>query len=234
MTLNGNQEKKKSVLVVVAHPDDETFGAGGALAKFCNQGYSVYAISFTNGVGARESSAKDSITKRSKAAELAASELGFKWAFRGDFPDNALDTVSLLELVKIIEETKDAVKPSIIFTHSPSDLNVDHRVVATAALTAFRPVPNEIFTEILAMEIPSATDFGSSFFFGNFSPNYYINVESTWERKTKALEKYQDELRESPHSRSKSGIHALAVLRGHQVGIELAEAFQLIRKVERF
>ena len=229
-----NQENTKSVLVVVAHPDDETFGAGGALAKFYNQGYSVYAISFTNGVGARGSNGNDSITKRVRAAESAANELGFNWVFRGEFPDNALDTVSLLEIVKIIEETKYDVKPSIVITHSPSDLNVDHRIVATAVLTAFRPVPNEIFIEILAMEIPSATDFGHSAFFGNFNPNYFINIESTWEKKLKALEKYQDEVPESPHSRSESGIHALAILRGHQVGIELAEAFQLIRKVERF
>ena len=84
------------------------------------------------------------------------------------------------------------------------------------------------------MEIPSATDFGHSAFFGKFDPNYFINIESTWEKKLKALEKYQDEVPESPHSRSESGIHALAILRGHQVGIELAEAFQLIRKVELF
>ena len=44
---------KKNVLIVVAHPDDETFGMGGSIAKHNSQGDKVYAISFTDGISSR-------------------------------------------------------------------------------------------------------------------------------------------------------------------------------------
>ena len=46
--------KKKIVLIVVAHTDDESFGCGGLIKKLSSEGHKIYAISFTNGVGSRK------------------------------------------------------------------------------------------------------------------------------------------------------------------------------------
>ena len=42
------------------------------------------------------------------------------------FQDNQMDKHSLLEVIKVIENIKDKIKPKIIFTHHASDLNIDH------------------------------------------------------------------------------------------------------------
>ena len=69
-----------------------------------------------------------------------------------------------------------------------------------------------------------------------FSPNYYANlyidISDTWSYKLAALNAYSEEMRDYPHSRSLEAIENLAKLRGNQVGLKMAEAFQIIRKIE--
>ena len=221
----------KTVIVIVAHSDDETLGAGGTLAKHNNNGDNVYAVSMTDGVSSREVAAS-SIASRWDAAKEAAKKIGFTWLTPGNFPDNAMDTVPLLEIIKFIEKIKKEVKPDIIYTHSSTDLNIDHQLVNKATLTAFRPQANEIYTEIRTMEIPSSTDYSSSEN-SKFSPNLFVNIKDTWHTKLKALQAYKEEMKESPNSRSYEGLENLAKLRGNQVGLSHAEAFKIIRKIER-
>lgn len=221
------------VLVVVAHTDDETLGLGGTIAKHVSLGHSVFGISMTDGVGARGELLNDEAKRRKQASINAATILGFKWIEGGNFPDNAMDTVPLLEVAKVIEQAKKELNPTIIYTHSSADLNIDHRIVALATLTAFRPQPNEIWKEIRAFEIPSATDYGHPEITCSFLPNLSISIEDTWSQKLKALREYKDEMMEAPHTRSFEGLENMAKYRGNQVGIKLAEAFQIIRKIER-
>ena len=53
-----------------------------------------------------------------------------------------LDLTSSLEITKIIEDVKKKIKPNIIYTHFIEDLNIDHRIIAEATFTAFRPLKN--------------------------------------------------------------------------------------------
>ena len=82
-------------------------------------------------------------------------------------------------------------------------------------------------------EVASATDYGNSAITGLFSPNLFINISNEWPSKERALEAYITEMHDYPHSRSIEGIKNLANLRGNQVGYDLAEAFEVIRKLER-
>ena len=56
------------------------------------------------------------------------------------FPDNELDKVSNLELTKI-EIAIAKINPEIVLTHSNKDLNIDHKIVSNATVTACRPFP---------------------------------------------------------------------------------------------
>ncbi len=223
---------KEVVLVVVAHTDDETLGVGGAIARHVKQGDSVFGISMTDGVGARECQT-DEAKIRKQSSLNAANILGMKWIEGGDFPDNAMDAVPMLSVVKVIEKAKREINPTIIYTHSSADLNMDHRVVSQATLTAFRPQPNEVWKEIRAFEVPSATDYGHEDVTKLFVPNLSISIEDTWSLKLEALKEYKDEMRDAPHSRSFEGLENLAKYRGNQVGLKMAEAFQILRKIER-
>ena len=222
-----------NILVVVAHSDDETIGLGATIKRHILLGDSVSVISMTDGVGGREKTQSDESLLRAESARSASEILGFSWEAQYDFKDNELDDYPLLDIVKSIEEIKSTISPDIIYTHSSADLNIDHRVVLNAVLTAFRPQPHENYTEIRLFEVASATDYGSTSVTGIFEPNLFVNITETWDAKEAALHAYKSELREYPHSRSLDAIKNQAKMRGSQVGLLMAEAFQVIRKIER-
>lgn len=219
------------VLVVVAHPDDETIGMGGTIAGHVEKGDMVLAMSFTDGISSREKVGENSA--RRLAAQAASVILGFTWIAMYEFRDNELDTYSLLSIVQKIEGIKESFQPTVIYTHSSSDLNIDHQIIARAVLTAFRPLPNEVWTELRSFEIPSSTDFCHGSVSREFRPNLYISIKETWEKKRRSLIAYDAEMREFPHSRSLEGIENLARYRGSQSGMDMAEAFDVVRKVVR-
>jgi LmbE family N-acetylglucosaminyl deacetylase len=91
------------------------------------------------------------IYQRKKNSLLASKILGFKWLLDccGYYPKNAMDKIKLLDVIKIIEKAKKKIMPHIICTHNPHDLNVVHRVVAEATLTAFSPQTKEVWKKFL-------------------------------------------------------------------------------------
>ena len=119
----------KKILVVAAHPDDETLGCGGAIAKHSNEGDEVKVIVMTDGVSSRFISKSKEVKNRNEALQKAMRILGADLLRCGEFPDNMLDTVPLLELIQYIENLKKDFNFDIIYTHSPSDLNIDHRII---------------------------------------------------------------------------------------------------------
>tara|TARA_Y100001958_G_C21034050_1_gene406005 strand:+ start:103 stop:780 length:678 start_codon:yes stop_codon:yes gene_type:complete len=222
----------KRVLVCVAHPDDETIGCGGTIAKHLKNGDKVFCVSMTDGVSSRDNFKKKDILKRNYSLKKAEKILGFKWVkTKKIFPDNQLDTVKFLEIVKILETVKKRIKPSIIYTHFPEDLNVDHRVVAEATLTAFRPLKDN-FEKIFAFEIPSSTDY-RYYKKKTFNPNYFNDISKYWTKKKKALLAYKQELKKDPNSRSLKGIETLAKYRGMQNGLKFAEAFLILKEINK-
>lgn len=223
----------KNILIVVAHSDDETFGMGAVIRRHKLKGDTIRAVSMTDGVGARGKGNFAEVKARSENALLASDILGFKWIENYDFKDNCMDNYPLLTITKAIEAVKARFKIDIVYTHSSSDLNVDHRIVSHAVLTAFRPQPRETCSEIRQFEVASSTDFGSGIINGKFNPNLFIDITDTWSSKEKALNAYSSELRGYPHSRSVEAIKHLAQHRGNIVGLPMAECFEVVRKIER-
>ena len=221
-----------NVLVVVAHPDDETIGCGGSIAKHVSSGDKVFCISMTDGVSSRGNYTIKDIKKRELSKKKAEKILGFKWIKnRKLFPDNQLDTVKFLEIVKTIEAAKRKIKPTIVYTHFPEDLNVDHRIVAEATLTAFRPTKKN-FDKIFAFEIPSSTDY-RYYKKKIFNPNYFNDISKFWIIKKRALLAYRQELKKYPNSRSIKGIETLSKYRGTQNGLKYAEGFMILKQINR-
>ena len=227
------QNFPNKILLLVAHTDDETIGMGGTICRHINNGDEVYAFSMTDGVSSRQTYDKENVKTRLEASNKVSEKLGFKWFKRENFPDNAMDSVPLIEIVKVIEEAKKKINPNIIYTHSSADLNIDHRIVNQATFTAFRPFQNECWKEIRTFEIPSSTDYGHKSITNIFNPNLYIHISSYISQKLNALKNYEEEILPPPNSRSYEGIKNLAKFRGNQSGLNYAEAFEVIRKIER-
>jgi LmbE family N-acetylglucosaminyl deacetylase len=221
-----------AALVVAAHPDDEVLGCGGTVKKLCDQGFDVKVAFMTDGESSRSNvDIAPLIERRREAAERASEILGSNVIHWGDFPDNGMDAIPLLTVVKRVEQIIRDTSPSIVLTHWHGDLNVDHQVVARAVVTATRPQIGSTVKRVLAFEIPSSSEWA----FGlpnQFVPNTFVAVDSTFSAKLQALECYSSELRHPPHPRSMESITATALKCGHSVGYRYAEAFVLIRSVE--
>lgn len=218
--------KYENVLILAAHPDDETLGAGATIKKLHNNGSNIHLITFTDGVSARPKKSESRTLQLSKVADL----LGIDSYDVGDFPDNKMDVVPTLDVCKFIE-TSAPFEPDLIITHDISCLNVDHRKVNEATLTAFRPQWGKKQT-ILTYYIPSSTDYN---FNSKFEGRVYVDVEETYKDKLSCLsEVYFDELRPSPHSRSLENIDALMRTWGSEVGLGHAEKFNLLMQIEDF
>ena len=215
---------KSSILVVVAHPDDEVLGCGGTIARHVANGDMVSVCYMTNGISARGNIDSSEITQRQKAANNAIEILGIKEKFQFDFPDNQMDTVSLLEVTQAVESVIDKTKAEIIYTHFAYDLNIDHRVVHQAVLTAARPQPSSSIKSIFCFEVLSSTEWNFSSE-QVFRPNYIVDISQHWPKKFEALEAYHAEMRPFPHSRSYKALEALSILRGATNGVEMAEGF---------
>ena len=91
------------VLVVAAHADDEALGCGGALIRHARQEADIGVVFLTNGVGSRDFAGRQQASARREAMRKALRILGVTHQQQLDFPDNATDTVPLLEVVKSIK-----------------------------------------------------------------------------------------------------------------------------------
>lgn len=224
----------KSCLVVAAHPDDEVLGCGGTIARLAHEGTAVHIVFMTDGVGARateELTPADvaAASARRRHAEAAGAILGAASVSFGQFPDNRMDRVALLDVTKFIEGFVAEYRPDLVLTHHAGDLNVDHRVVQQAVMTACRPQPGHSVTTILFFEVASSTEWQAAGPGSRFSPNWFVDVAAHLEAKRRALRTYATEMRPWPHSRSFEAVEHLARWRGASVGVEAAEAFEVGR-----
>ena len=221
-----------SILVVAAHPDDEVLGCGGYIAARVKSGDEVVVTFLSDGVTSRDKNlGLSEIEARRNAATSAANILGIKAISFGDFPDNKLDSVPILDVIKTIEAVVETVRPSIVLTHFGGDLNVDHRITNQAVLTACRPTANQVVKQIMFFEVPSSTEWQVPTEGEVFVPNWFEDISQTLELKVKALNMYVEELRSWPHPRSAKAIEHLAHWRGASCGVDAAEAFVLGRQV---
>lgn len=224
----------KSILVVAAHPDDEALGCGGTIARLSQEGAAVHVAFLADGVTSRAHVAatdQGGLQARRAAAGMACEILGVRSLTFGDFPDNRCDTVPLLSLVQPIEGLIAKFRPDTLFTHHAGDVNVDHRLVYQAAVTACRPQPGSTIKTFLSFEVPSSTEWQPPGSAPVFAPDWFVDISESLSRKLAALDAYSAEMRAWPHPRSRQGVEHLARWRGATVGVDAAEAFVLGRRI---
>ncbi len=223
------------VLVVVAHPDDEVLGCGGTIACLARNGNEVNIAILGEGITSRyehpEDAEKSSIETLHAQSREAGLHLAAKEVLLFRLPDNRFDTIPLLDIIKEVERLVERLQPEVVYTHHGGDLNIDHRIVHQAVLTATRPFGDCPVKEILTFEVPSSTDWAFHQFKPEFHPNVFVDIAETLEIKVQSMQTYESETRSFPHPRSAEALRASAHRWGSVVGLEAAEAFELIRSV---
>ncbi len=221
------------ILVVAAHPDDELLGVGGTVRRLSDEGNEVYALIMAEGITSRSDKREESdfneLDALKEDSRKACETVGYKDVEFCGLPDNRMDSLDLLDVIKKLTPYIEKYSPEIIFTHHHGDLNIDHRITNEAVLTCTRPMLGEKVRKIYAFETPSSTEWNYNYT-EPFTPNVYYDITQTVDFKIKGMDCYKSERREYPHPRSGEALEALAKMRGSQCGFEKAEAFMLLRE----
>lgn len=222
----------KNIVVISAHPDDETLGAGGALLKHKANGDKVYWLIVTN-VFEHQGFSKERIESRQVEIDQVAQEFGFEKVFKLDYPTMTLSSSSLLKLVPDVSKVFSEVEPEIIYTLNRSDAHSDHRILFDAVLACTKSFRYPYIKQVLMYECLSETEFAPALTEKVFMPNYYIDITDHLDKKLEIMKIFESEIGEHPFPRSLDNITALAHFRGASVGVKYAEAFQLIKYIDK-
>ena len=202
---------RSSVLIAVgAHPDDVELGCGGTIRAATELGNKVIVVYLTKG---EESGNPDTRMRESKKA---LSILGVNDVFFGDFKDT--EVPSSHTGIKFLEEFYDKYHPETVLTHTIHDTHQDHRQIAWLSLAAFRNAD-----KLLAYETPRAT--------GEFSPPYFVDISDYTRFKWEALKCHLTQ--KSKRYLNYESMINLSAFRGSQVGLRAAEAFEVIKYVDK-
>lgn len=227
----------RKVLLVAAHPDDEILGCGGTLAKHVLHGDDVSVVILAEGLTSRAPTRKEgrvaeNLLALAVAARRACAVLGVEDVTLHNFPDNRMDSIDILDIIKVVELHIENMQPEIVYTHYFGDVNLDHRITYQAVVTACRPQPGHSVKKLLTFETVSSTEWQPPQHGMVFDPNWFVDISKTLEKKMQALAVYESEMRKWPHPRSMEGVQHLAHWRGSIVGVDAAEAFVLSRCIE--
>ena len=216
-------------LIVVAHPDDEVLGAGGAIFNWTKQNQVDVCIMCTKAEARSfhpgETSLETDIMESTKY-------LGIHHIHEGLFPNIEMNNVPHLHLVQFIEKAILESKPDIVITHHAADTNNDHMQTSMACQEAVRiferrPEVKPI-KELWYMEGQTASEWNINTAINNFRPNCFVEIgKEGLEAKIHALAMYKGVMRPYPHPRSREAIEGLAAYRGCQCGLSYAEAFEV-------
>jgi len=216
----------RSVLVIAAHPDDELLGCGGTVALHARAGDEVTAVIACEGESLRYGPGG---VGQSEHSRRAAEMLGLKESRQLGFPDQRLDTLTLLDLIAPLERAVREVRPAVVYCQFGGDANRDHELLFRAALVATRPL--EPFLEaVYAFDTASSTEWGYP---RSFVPDTWVDISTTLEQKLCAMACYESEVRPYPHPRSLEALRHRAHSWGNQCCMEAAEVFMTVRRTLR-
>lgn len=199
------------ILAIGAHPDDIELGCGGTLCKVRKKGGKIVAVYLTK--GEKTGNAKMRMRETMDALHV----LGVGEIFFGDFPDTEIP--NSFEAVNFLEEFSTRYCPDIVLTHTVNDIHQDHRQTGWLSISAFRNVQ-----KILAYETPRVRP-------ATFSPTYFVDITGCVKKKWEALKCHMSQ-KEKRYLAYQSTVN-LASFRGSQVGVPAAEAFEVVKYLQR-
>jgi len=217
----------QGLLVIAPHPDDETLGAGGTIARCTAAGLPVTIVTVAAHMPPLYSEAvhKQTVAEAHKAhARLGVSDSRFL-----DFPAVFLGERPVAELNGAVAAVVEKVRPRVVLCAYP-DRHIDHRMIFDAVMVATRPVGVGAGIKLLAaFETLSETHWNAPHIEPNFTPNWVVDITDTIDQKLEALACYESQIPAFPGPRSLEAAGALAIFRGTQAGFAHGEGFHVIR-----
>ncbi len=222
-------KNKKRVLVVAPHPDDETLGVGGTIAKYSAQGDEVFVLMVSGNLPPIYS--RKAYEETVSEAYSAFSVLGVEKSEFLEIPATMIGDQPLHEVNARISKVVNDFNPHIVLCPYP-DRHIDHRLVFDSVMVATRPVGVGKDIEIVAAyETLSETHWNAPHIEPNFTPNWVVDISDHISKKLNALECYKSQISEFPGPRSIEAVESLAKFRGTQAGFGYGEGFHIVRMI---
>ncbi len=216
------------LLVVSAHPDDETLGAGGTILRYKDQGHQVYWLNFTD--MSKELYSDKVMEKRTREIEEVKNSYKFDGFYNLEYKTTQLDQYNKSEIISNVSNIIQKMEPDIIILPFDNDVHSDHKIVFETTYACTKTFRYPSIKRILMMEILSETDFSP--YNHGFVPNYFIDISHFIDKKIKIANIYDSEIKKPPFPRSIENIRALATYRGSTAGYLYAESFILLKGIE--
>jgi LmbE family N-acetylglucosaminyl deacetylase len=217
----------ETVLVVCAHPDDETLGAGGTVHRLTSSGITVHVLAVCCYPDSGPGTPSDTGI-RAKEFDAACDALGATRRLIAWTDDDRARSPGLYlrELVTLIDSGSDislaAIRPAALLIPSAFSFHQDHQAVHLAGIAAARPTGLHGPAPRIVLGFEGPEDGWSAM--SGHRP-VYIDTTRSWPAKEQALQAHQSQLRDDTHPRSISQIHAIDTAAGVTVGFGMAERF---------
>ena len=222
-------KNKKRILVVAPHPDDETLGVGGTIAKYSAQGDEVFVLMVSGHLPPIYS--RKAYEETVSEAYSAFNVLGVEKSEFLEIPATMIGVQPLHEVNARISKVVNDFNPHIVLCPYP-DRHIDHRLVFDSVMVATRPVGVGKDIEIVAAyETLSETHWNAPHIEPNFTPNWVVDISDHISKKLNALECYKSQISEFPGPRSIEAVEALAKFRGTQAGFGFGEGLHIVRMI---
>lgn len=205
----------KRVLILAPHTDDGELGAGGTIAKMLELGCEVFYAAFSTA----EESLPPGFPKNQLEIEVKAAtkQLGIK-------PENLIIfkyqvrklNYARQEILEELIRLRPQIRPDVVFLPSSKDIHQDHLTIMNEGIRAFK----------------QCSIFGYELIWNNlsFSTDCFIDITAEHlQKKIDALQAYKTQ--EGRPYMNPDFIRSLAVVRGTQIGMKFAEAFEVIRLI---
>ncbi len=231
---------KQRVLVVAPHADDETAGAGGLIARVKDAGGKAYVMVMSTGDLLHFDDTRKKTRKATRREELAVAMKtlgvdGWEIVYEDTRLHLRLETVPRRELADQIERrgrfSTEKTRPTMIVLPAPS-YNQDHEAVYKAGIAACRPqlASLKAFQQfVLVADAPQLSWSGAGTV---FKPNFYLDISGRFlDLKLKAFACHKSQVRPEPSQAGAGAIRLLAEMRGREISVSAAEAFECHRFV---
>jgi LmbE family N-acetylglucosaminyl deacetylase len=220
------EARRAEALVIAAHPDDEVLGCGGTIALHTRRGERVVTLITCESVSLRY---RDNYVDMERQTREAAAVLQVDDVLQFGLPDQALDTLTLTDVISRLEQAVSEVQPRVVYCQYGGDVNRDHQLLFKATLVATRPLVRSI-EAIYAYSTLSSTEWGYP---RTFIPDTWVDIGTTLDQKLAAMACYQSELHDFPHPRSLRAIRSKAEADGSACCLRAAEPFMTVRRINR-
>lgn len=219
-----------NVLVVCAHPDDETLGCGGSLLSHAARGDCVSWLISTR-VHAPRWTQEQADAKQGEI-EAVVRAYGIARYRQLSLPSAKMTLEHLPELIEEVSRVIRDWSPEVVYTVHGGDIHTDHCLTSQAVMAAVKPfmMPGLGVRRVLAFETLSSTDAAPPDPGRAFVPQSYRDITPWIDRKLDILSLYASENHCGPLPRTREAALALARYRGACAGVEYAEAFMIMRE----